>query len=68
MKTKYFVPLILFIIPTAIFSIILWPPEAAQPGPIGGFTIMLVSVVMTYISGLRSVLNDTRQAGLDAKK
>jgi len=68
MKIKYFAPLIMFMIPTVIVSALMWPPEAAQPGPIGGFIVMLISVVMTYIYGLQGVLNDTRQAGLEAKK
>jgi len=68
MKIKYFAPLILFMIPTIIVSALMWPPAALQPGPVGGFIVMLISVIMTYIYGLQSVLKDTRQASFEAKK
>jgi len=68
MKLKYFFPLIMFMIPTVIFSILMWPPEALQPIPVGGFVMMLVSVVLTYISGLQSILKDARQADLREPK
>lgn len=66
MKIKYFIPLILFIVPTVIVSPILWPPEAVHVVPIGGFVVMIISMVMTYIYGIQSVLKDTRQVGVKA--
>jgi hypothetical protein len=67
-KIKYFIPLVLFIVPTIIGSIVLWPPEAIQASLIGGFTVMLLSMIMTYVYGIQSVLKDIHQKNLDVKK
>ena len=68
MKIKYFIPLVLFIVPTVIISAIMWPPAAMQVKLIGGFLIMILSMVMTYFYGIRAVLNDTHQPGLAEEK
>ena len=61
MKTRYFHPLILFLVPTIIGSACLWPPSAVEPVAISGFVFMLFSMVLTYISGIRLVLRDCGQ-------
>jgi hypothetical protein len=58
MKRKYFMPLIFFMVPTVIASALMWPPAAMHFWLIGGFVIMLFSMVMTYIMGIRIVLKD----------
>ena len=68
MKIKYFIPLVLFIIPTLIASAVMWPPAAMQVRLIGGFILMLLSMIGTYFSGIRAVLNDIHSPGLDVEK
>jgi hypothetical protein len=68
MKIKYFLPLVLFIVPTALVSAAMWPPAAMQAKFIGGFVFMILSMIMTYFSGIRAVLNDTHQAGFKVEK
>jgi hypothetical protein len=58
MKRKYFMPLIFFMVPTVIASALMWPPAAMNVWLIGGFVTMLFSIVMTYIFGIRIVLQD----------
>jgi len=68
MKIKYFFPLVLFIVPTVIASAVIWPPAAMQTKLIGGFAIMIISMIMTYFYGIRAVLKDTRQPDLAVEK
>jgi len=35
---------------------------------IGGFVVMILSMIMTYFSGIRAVLNDTHQPGFKVEK
>ena len=63
MKIKYFIPLLLFIIPTVIISAIMWPPAAMQAKLIGGFAVMILSMAMTYFFGIRAVLIDRYRPG-----
>jgi len=58
MKMKYFAPLVFFVVPTVICSVLMWPPAAMKVTLIGGFSIMILSMIMTYIFGLRMVLKD----------
>jgi hypothetical protein len=62
MKTKYFTPLVFFIIPTAIASTLMWPPAAMKFELVGGFVVMIFSMIMTYCMGIRIVLNDKNRA------
>lgn len=61
MKIKYFTPLVFFVVPTIICSVIMWPRAAMTVSLIGGFSIMILSMIMTYISGLRMVIKDHSQ-------
>jgi hypothetical protein len=61
MKIKYFTPLIMFIVPTVVASAMMWPPAAMQVKLIGGFVIMVFSMVITYFYGIRAVLKDTKR-------
>ncbi|MCX6054769.1 MAG: hypothetical protein NTZ74_07640 [Chloroflexi bacterium] len=58
MKKKYFTPLVFFVVPTVICSALMWPPAAMKVTLIGGFSIMILSMIMTYVFGLRMVLKD----------
>jgi hypothetical protein len=58
MKTKYFTPLLFFIIPTAIISPLMWPTEAMKFYLVGGFVVMILSMIVTYFMGIRVVLRD----------
>ncbi len=58
MKPKHFLPLILFLVPTVVGSICLWPKAAREPVAIGGFALMLLSMIITYVLGLRLALHD----------
>ena len=58
MKKKYFTPLVFFVVPTVICSAIMWPPAAMKLSLIGGFSIMILSMIMTYVFGLQMVLKD----------
>jgi hypothetical protein len=62
MKIKYLTPLVFFIIPTAIASVLMWPPAAMKVELIGGFVIMFISMITTYIFGIRIVLKDKNQS------
>lgn len=66
MKKKYFTPLVFFVIPTIICSALMWPPAAMKVSLIGGFAMMILSMIMTYIFGIRMVLHD-KENGLDQK-
>lgn len=58
MKRKYFTPLVFFVVPTVICSAIMWPPAAMKLSLIGGFSIMILSMIMTYVFGLWMVIKD----------
>jgi hypothetical protein len=60
MKAKYFTPLALVVIPSVIASVIMWPAAAMQAKLIGGFAIMVISMILSYISGIQLVLKDKR--------
>ncbi len=61
MRARHFLPLTLFLVPTIAGSVCLWPSSAAEPLAVGGFALMLLSVVVTYISGIRLVMHDYGQ-------
>lgn len=58
MKGKYFVPLLCFLVPTIIGSIVLWPESITGVFFVGGYIVMLISVVIIYVAGIRMVLRD----------
>lgn len=68
MKKKYFIPLLFFVIPTVICSAIMWPPAAMKASLIGGFSLMIFSMIMTYFMGIRLVINDQIQQQPDKKE
>lgn len=65
MKFKYWIPFLLFIIPTPIITYLMWEPRVWQPFPkeelrsIIGMFVMWFFVGVTYYSGIRSVLKDS---------
>jgi hypothetical protein len=67
MKFKYWVPFILFIIPTIIITYFMWEPEVWQPYPkketiaIIGMCVMWFFVGVTYFSGIRTVIKDMKE-------
>jgi hypothetical protein len=60
MKLKYFAPLVFFVVPTVIGSVLMWPRAAMKVSLIVGFSIMILSMIMTYVFGLRIVLKDQK--------
>lgn len=62
LKFKYFIPLVLFIIPTIIITTLLFifdaPPSPAQ---LIGFIILLIAACITYYMGLKRLLDDLKQ-------
>jgi hypothetical protein len=68
MKIKYFAPLLFFIVPTVIASALMWPPAAVKFSLIGGFSVMLISMVVTYTTGLRLVLKDKYRSDQQVEK
>lgn len=58
MKKKYFTPLVFFVVPTVICSVIMWPPAAMKTGLIAGFSVMILSMAATYVFGLKMVIKD----------
>lgn len=64
MKFKYFIPLLLFIIPTPIITYLVWASHVWEPYPkdemisIIGLCIMWFFVALTYYNGIRTVLKD----------
>lgn len=68
MKKKYFTPLLFFVVPTVICSVIMWPAAAMKFSLIGGFAIMIISMVVTYITGINLVLKDKNQSNQQVEK
>ncbi len=59
MKFKYFVPLLAWLIPTIIISLIMFKYDAPLTNAqYIGFTALLVSACITYITGIRLVEKD----------
>jgi len=67
MKFKYFIPFLLFIIPTPIITYFMWASHVWKPYPkdemisIIGLCVMWFFVGLTYYNGIRAVLKDTVQ-------
>ena len=59
-KLKYYTPLIIFLIPTIIISILLFTFTAADIVTIIGFIVLLVSACGTYYLGLKAVHDDLK--------
>jgi hypothetical protein len=57
---KHYTPLIIFLIPTIVITIILFLLEENTPSPtlIAGTVILLVAASVTYHLGIRSVLKE----------
>jgi hypothetical protein len=59
MKFKYLIPLIGWIVPTVIISIIMFKVDAPLTQPqLIGFIALLASACATYYIGIRQVLKD----------
>ena len=58
MKIGYFRPLLMFLVPTILGGIVFWPEPILSPFYVGGFALLLVSVIATYTVGIRRVLRD----------
>jgi hypothetical protein len=59
MKFRYFLPLIGWLVPTVIISVILFKVDAPlTPSQLVGFIALLVSACVTYAVGVRMVLKD----------
>lgn len=59
MKTKYLLPLIGWLVPTLIISLLMFKYDAPlTQAQYIGFTALLLSACITYIVGIRVVLQD----------
>ncbi|HUM52450.1 MAG TPA: hypothetical protein PK431_11565, partial [Chitinophagales bacterium] len=59
MKFKYLLPLLAWIIPTVIISLIMFKYDAPLTNSqYIGFTALLISACITYITGIRLVQKD----------
>lgn len=68
MKRKYFTPLVLFLLPTVIISVLVWPPAAMKFSLIGSFGVMIISMIMTYVVGIQMVIKDVKNKTQELKK
>ena len=59
-KLEYYKPLIIFLIPTIIISIILFIFTSADIITIIGFIVLLVSACGAYYLGLKAIYNDIK--------
>ncbi len=66
MKLKYWIPFILFIIPTPIITYFMWESHIWSPFPkeeitaIAGLCVMWFFFGVTYFSGIHAVLKDRK--------
>ncbi|MCB0502931.1 MAG: hypothetical protein KDD32_09610 [Bacteroidetes bacterium] len=59
MKIKYLLPMITWVIPTIIISLIMFKLDAPlTPTQNIGFAALLISACITYVVGIRIVMND----------
>lgn len=59
MKFKYIAPLLIWLIPTVVISLILFKYDAPLTNTqYIGFTALLISACITYITGIRLVQKD----------
>jgi hypothetical protein len=59
MKTKFFLPLIGWLVPTVIISLIMFKYDAPlTQAQYIGFTALLISACITYITGIKLVQKD----------
>jgi len=60
LKFKYFQPLLLFVIPTIIITVIIFLLDPPSLTIIIGFCILLIAAIGTYYLGIRSVLKEIK--------
>lgn len=59
MKTKYLLPLLGWLIPTIVISLIMFKYDAPlTQSQYIGFTALLISACITYIAGIKVVLKE----------
>ena len=58
LKRKYFMPLVIFIIPTLIITAIIWSFEPPGILTIIGYIILIIAIVGTYYRGIKVVIKD----------
>jgi hypothetical protein len=58
MKFKYFIPLLTWLIPTIIISIVMFQTEPLTKIQYYGFTALIISSCLTYFTGLKLALKD----------
>lgn len=62
LKMKYFIPLITFVIPTIVITIVLFIIDTPTLTIIIGFIVLLVAACLTYYLGIRAVLNEKTES------
>ncbi|MFX1393290.1 MAG: hypothetical protein ACFFAH_06910 [Promethearchaeota archaeon] len=58
LKRKYFIPLVIFIIPTLIITAIIWNFEPPGILTIIGYIILIIAIIGTYYQGIKAVMKD----------
>lgn len=58
MKLHYFRPLAFFLVMASVGAIVFWPRSTLTPLHAVGFGVLLLSVALTYLRGVRRVLRD----------
>ena len=61
LKFKYFIPLIMFVVPTLIITAFVFSIEAPGTLTLLGYANLIISVIVTYYLGLRSVIKDLHE-------
>jgi hypothetical protein len=58
MKLAYFRPLAIFLLMASAGAVVFWPRSTLGPIHVVGFGVLLLSVALTYLRGIRRVLRD----------
>jgi hypothetical protein len=73
MKLKYWIPFLLFIIPTPIITYFMWETHVWEPFPreqikaIAGLFVMWFFVGVTYFGGIHAVLKDFKAQSISSE-
>jgi hypothetical protein len=65
MKLVYFRPLAIFLLMAGTGAVVFWPQSTLTPLHAVGFVVLLVSVALTYLRGIRRVLRDRGASSAD---
>lgn len=61
LKRKYFIPLVILLIPTFIITAIIWTFEPPGIYTLIGYIILIISIIGTYYRGIKTVIKDLKE-------